>query len=233
MTSTSVAFILGYGPRVGAAVARKLASNGYHVAVASRGGSNSKTSDGFLSLKADFTSPDSIPALFRSVKDEFHAAPAVIVYNASTYTPPPVEGSVFSTPLETVVSDMNVNTLSAYVAAQQAVDGWTTLPAETKKTFIYTGNIMNVRVLPWPTMMTPGMGKSAAAYWIGLADTLYSAKGFRFFYTDERYEDGALKGGAVDADAHADFYAQLAAQEGNVPWHATFVKDKGYVGFKL
>ena len=56
----------------------------------------------------------------------------------------------------------------------------------------------------------------------------------RFFYADERYEDGSMKGAAIDGGAHADFYAQLATREGNagVPWYATFVKDKGYVGFK-
>jgi hypothetical protein len=37
---------------------------------------------------------------------------------------------------------------------------------------------------------------------------------------------------AIDADAHADFYTSLAEHKGTVPWHATFVKDKGYVQFK-
>lgn len=55
----------------------------------------------------------------------------------------------------------------------------------------------------------------------------------RFFYVDERFPDGALKGGAIDSEAHADFYVQLAAGDGGVvPWHATFVKDKGYVRFQ-
>jgi hypothetical protein len=54
----------------------------------------------------------------------------------------------------------------------------------------------------------------------------------RFFYADERYEDGKSKGSEIDGPAHGDFFAQLAKQEGNVPWHATFVKDKGYVEFK-
>ncbi|OQU97021.1 hypothetical protein CLAIMM_03026 [Cladophialophora immunda] len=233
MGSTPVAFILGYGPGIGAAVARKFANNGYKVAVASRSGSNTRTTEGFLSLKADFTKPDSIPALFTTVKNEFHAAPEVVVYNAAVRTPPPVKDSIFSTPAEAVLSDLNVNTTSPYVAAQQAVTGWATLPKEAKKTFIYTGNILNVSVVPSPAMMTLGMGKSASAYWVELADQLYSTQGFRFFYADERYDDGALKGGAIDGDAHADFYAKLAAHEGSVPWHATFVKDKGYVGFKL
>ena len=54
----------------------------------------------------------------------------------------------------------------------------------------------------------------------------------RFFYVDERYEDGKTKGNAIDGAAHGDFFAQLANHEGNVPWHATFVKGKGYVQFK-
>ncbi|EXJ69830.1 uncharacterized protein A1O5_06902 [Cladophialophora psammophila CBS 110553] len=188
---------------------------------------------GFLSLKADFSKPDSIPSLFAAVKDEFRASSSVVVYNAAGRTLPPVKESVLSTPAETVVSDLIVNTISPYVAAQQAVSGWASLPNEAKKTFIYTGNILNVCAVPSPMMMTLGMGKSASAYWIGLADNLYSTQGFRSFCADERYEDGALKGMAIDGDAHADFYAQLAAHEGNVPWHATFVEDEGYVGFKL
>ena len=54
----------------------------------------------------------------------------------------------------------------------------------------------------------------------------------RFIYTDERHADGTLKGMAIDGPAHGDFYAQLAKSTEGVPWHATFVKDKGYVSFK-
>jgi hypothetical protein len=36
---------------------------------------------------------------------------------------------------------------------------------------------------------------------------------------------------AVDGPAHAEFFAELAQGGKNVPWHATFVKDKGYVKF--
>lgn len=54
----------------------------------------------------------------------------------------------------------------------------------------------------------------------------------RFFYADERNVDGTLKGMKVDGPAHGQFYAQLAGQVETVPWHATFVKDKGYTEFK-
>ncbi len=52
-----------------------------------------------------------------------------------------------------------------------------------------------------------------------------------FFYADERNADGSQKGMQIDGDAHADFFAQLASGEKEVPWHATFVKGQGYVKF--
>ena len=172
--------ILGAGPRIGISVAQKFASDGYQVAVASRSGTGTKTTtNGFLSLKADFTQPDSIPALFEAVKAEFHTAPSTVIYNAAALTNPPDTDSVLSITSESVLLDLNVNTISPYVAAQQSIIGWETLPRETKKTFIYTGNILNLIILPVPLMLDLGMGKSASAYWIGVADTTYTAKGFR------------------------------------------------------
>ena len=54
----------------------------------------------------------------------------------------------------------------------------------------------------------------------------------RFFFADERQENGGSKAVGLDGPAHGDFFAQLATHEGDVPWQATFVKDKGYVQFK-
>ena len=179
MAANPVVFILGAGPRIGASVTEKFASNGYRVAIASRSGSGTKNAKGFLSLKADLYKPESIPALFDAVKAEFHTSPSVVVYNVGAFTNPPNKDSVFSVPAESVASDLNINTISPYVAAQQAVIGWETLAKETKKTFIYTGNITNVSIVPMPLMLDIGMGKSASAFWIGLADALHSAQGYR------------------------------------------------------
>jgi NAD(P)-dependent dehydrogenase (short-subunit alcohol dehydrogenase family) len=179
MAANPVILILGAGPRIGASVAEKFSSTGYQVAIASRSGTGAKAANGFLSLKADFTNPDSIPALFDTVKTEFHTAPSVVVYNAAALTNPPDKDSVLSISAESVAADFNVNTVSAYVAGQEAVKGWETLDKETKKTFIYTGNITNVSIVPMPLMLNLGMGKSASAFWIGVADATYSARGFR------------------------------------------------------
>ncbi|KAJ4373837.1 hypothetical protein N0V83_002576 [Neocucurbitaria cava] len=231
MASTPVALILGAGPRIGTSVASKFASAGYKIAVASRSGTGTKNANGYLALKADFTKPDSIPALFDAVKAEFDTAPSVVIYNAAALTPPPDNNSLFSVGADSFTADLNVNTVSPYVVAQHAVKEWETLPNETKKSFIYTGNILNTKVPPVPMMLTLGVGKSASAYWVGLADAAYAARGYRFFYADERLEDGKSKGQAIDGPAHGEFFAQLASHEGGVPWHATFVADKGYVKF--
>jgi hypothetical protein len=118
-------------------------------------------------------------ALFDAVKAEFHTFPSVIVYNAAAFTSPPDKTAIFSISAESVASDLNVNTITPYVAAQQAVKGWKTLPEETRKAFIYTGNIMNVSTVPMPPMVDLGMGKSASAFWIGVVDVTYSDRGFR------------------------------------------------------
>jgi NAD(P)-dependent dehydrogenase (short-subunit alcohol dehydrogenase family) len=254
MTANRVILILGSGPKVGASVAANFASNGYKVAVASRSGTGSKTAEGYLSLKADLFTPASVPPLFAAIQAEFHTAPSVVVYNAAALTVPPVADSLFSVPAEKFDADLNINSITPYVAAQQAVGGWASLPNETPKTFIYTGNILNRTILPRAVFLTAGAGKSAAAYWVGLADTLYGADGYRqvdsmagipnllflthltsrFFYADERHPDGAPRLDGSDGEAHAEFFAQLASHEESkdVPWEATFVKGKGYVSFK-
>uniref|UniRef100_A0A8H7NQS9 Uncharacterized protein n=1 Tax=Bionectria ochroleuca TaxID=29856 RepID=A0A8H7NQS9_BIOOC len=210
MAANSVVLILGAGPRVGTSVATAFASASY---------------------KVDLAEPESIPGLFDAVEREFNTAPNVVVYNGAALTPPPKEDSLLSVPHEALASDLNTNTVSPYVAAQEAIKGWETLPKEVNKTFIYTGNKSNVSLMPMPITMTLGVGKSASAYWIGLADTMYSTKGYRFFYADQRNEDGSPAGFGLDGPAHGDFYTQLT-KDGNVPWHATFVKGKGYVEFK-
>lgn len=51
-----------------------------------------------------------------------------------------------STPIEGVQKDLAINTVSAYAAAQAAVESFDKLPCDVKKTFIYTGNTSNTAV---------------------------------------------------------------------------------------
>jgi NAD(P)-dependent dehydrogenase (short-subunit alcohol dehydrogenase family) len=182
-SSKPIALILGAGPRVGLAITHSLSSLGYSIATASRSGTNTLSpSTGILSLSADFSTPSCIPSLFTRVVETFGSSPSVIVWNAAALTPPPVSGSLFSVPVEAFEKDLNINTISAYVAAQEAVKGWESMKEEEegRKVFIYTGNILNRQILPVPMMLTLGVGKSASAHWVGLADVLYKGKGWRY-----------------------------------------------------
>lgn len=184
MSPKPLALILGAGSNNGAALTTTFLSLGYQIALASRSGTNpspSSSSKDILSLQADFSSPSSIPSLFSRIRSELHTSPSVVVYNAAALTPPPDKDSVLSLPVDQFVKDLNVNSVSPYVAAQEAVRGWEELGEVqgVNKTFIYTGNKLNETILPVGDLITLGVGKNASAYWIGLADELYKSKGYR------------------------------------------------------
>lgn len=63
------------------------------------------------------------------------------------------------------------------ISAQQAVLAFRQLPASASKTFIFTGNILNLKTVPG--MMTFGMGKTATAHAIEYAATAYKGEGFK------------------------------------------------------
>lgn len=94
--------------------------------------------------------------------------------SAVTFTPP---NDPFALPLAAFKRDVNINITSAFVAAQQAAFGFAQLPASTSRTFIYTGNILNVTILP--SFLDAGMGKSAGAHMIWAASAAYKDRGFK------------------------------------------------------
>lgn len=74
-----VLFILGGGPRIGHAVAKKFLSQGYKVAIGRR--NTEKTDvDGALPVHVDVTKPETIEAAFREVESKL-GVPSAVVYN--------------------------------------------------------------------------------------------------------------------------------------------------------
>lgn len=179
MTTSNVVLILGAGARVGAAVAKSFAEAGYKVAVASRRGTGALTPEGYLSLQADLSNPASVPPLFDAVKTEFKTFPSTVVYNAAAMSKPAEDGAPLSVPAASLASDLNTNSISPYVAAQVALKEWKTLPKDSEKTFIYTGNQAIDVIAPVPMMMTLSVGKRASSAWIGHADLAHSKEGYR------------------------------------------------------
>jgi hypothetical protein len=73
---------------------------------------------------------------------------------------------------------LNINTTSAFVAAQQAVLAFEQLPASASKTFIFTGNVLNTTILA--PLMLGGVGKSATSHMIQSAAAAYADKGYKY-----------------------------------------------------
>ena len=76
--------------------------------------------------------------------------------------------------------DLNINTTSAFVAAQQAALGFEQLPDSASKTFIYTGNALNTTTMA--PLMDLGVGKSATAHVIQSAAAAYADRGFKYAF---------------------------------------------------
>jgi hypothetical protein len=70
-----------------------------------------------------------------------------------------------------------VNTTSVYAAAKEAVAGFEKLPADATKTFIYTGNRLNLG--PIPVLFDLGVGKAATAHMIQTWSMVLSQKGYK------------------------------------------------------
>ncbi|KAI4160575.1 MAG: hypothetical protein LQ342_005596 [Letrouitia transgressa] len=229
MSSTSpVILILGSGANIGQHVARTFATKGYKVALASRSLKEEESTSDQLKISSDLSDPDSVSGVFSKVKASL-GLPSVVIYNAAAVTPNDAKHPL-SLPLTDFNRDLNINTVSTFVAAQQAVLGFEQLPDSASKTFIYTGNILNTATII-PPLMDLGVGKSATAHIIQSAAQAYADRGFKFYYGDERKADGSPPYSDLSGEAHAEFYLQLAEGKSQGPWQQTFVKNIGYKQF--
>lgn len=219
--------LLGSGSNIGQAVANKFEAAGYRVAIAARSIEERHDSTERWSYKIDLNKPDTVADLFVKVSKDI-GIPSVVIYNAYSLVLP--SGThPFSISVKDFEVSLNVNTVSAYAAAKHAVDGFDKLPKSTLKSFIFTGNILNIS--PIPRLLALGVGKSASAHVIESAARAYAEKRYHFYYADERKEDGSPVGDAISGQAHADFFVELAGKAEQGPWLSTFVRDKGYVKF--
>lgn len=193
--SPKVALIFGYGPRVGEDVAKTFESKGYSIAVVSRSKQPDDLVKNYLALQADLADPSTIETTFKTVTEKL-GHPTAVVYNglfnvshvafiAKTDHHHNVAAGMAamfdkskSAPSEIAAlqADFNVNTLSAYVAARLTVDSANAL-GSGPGTFIYTGNKLNLIVVP--PLLSPGMGKAGAAHMINYLAEEYKDEGHK------------------------------------------------------
>lgn len=84
--SKPVAFILGYGPNLGQAIARKFKEGGFNVAVSSRRvDETTSKEEGYLGVQADFGNIDSIRSAFDRVEKEL-GPPAAVIYTGESWS---------------------------------------------------------------------------------------------------------------------------------------------------
>jgi NAD(P)-dependent dehydrogenase (short-subunit alcohol dehydrogenase family) len=179
MSASKAVLVLGAGKNIGQALAAHFSKAGYKVALLSRSATPGlDPSSGVLSLKADLGIPATISSAFASVKGEFGVFPKVVVFNAASNAFPPDENDVFSIGAEAFASATRLAIESGWVAASEAAKGWEADGIEGGR-FIYTGNMLNATVLPVPGLVTLGVGKAGAAYWVQVADLQYRPKGHR------------------------------------------------------
>ncbi|KAF7953224.1 hypothetical protein EAE96_006438 [Botrytis aclada] len=225
-----VLLFLGAGRNVGASSVELFKSKEYKVASVARTIKDRVEMHSDLCLTADFSDPNSIKSIFERVEKEL-GAPNVVVYNPYSWSMGPDPTNPVSAPLEDFQKDLAINTVSAYAAAQAAVDGFKKLPRTVKKSFIYTGNNGNTFIIPHFLLL--GIGKSSAWYLMQtmVATPQFAAEGYRFYFVDERTPEGKAMH-HISGPGHAEFFLQLAEQDKQGEPLATFVREKGYVRFE-
>ena len=196
MPSTSpVVLILGAGPNIGKALARTFAAGGYKVALAARSLKETDSTDTQLNITSDFSKTADIVNAFAKVKRAFDIS-SVVIYNCSANTFTPADDPL-AIPFADFRAERTINIDSAFVAAQQAVLGFEKLPSSAARTFIYTGNVTNVAILP--KMLSSGVGKSGAAHMIWAASAGYKDRGYKYLAAVSPLElDCALKANDVE-----------------------------------
>ncbi|KAI9159072.1 hypothetical protein HJFPF1_07080 [Paramyrothecium foliicola] len=216
--SHKVALIFGVGPNIGQSVAKALKAKGYKIALASRSLKSEDSAEDELHIPTDASSTEAIEKAFGKVQAAF----------ACAYTPNnPTD--LFEVPVDVLKKSTAVNLFSSYAAAQQAVRGWETLSDPINATFIFTGNCQNV--IPITALMDLGPGKAGSASFIQAAAESYKDKGYKFYYADERLEDGTPMFTGLSGKGHAKHYVELTEDPQQRPWLQTFTTGIGYKTF--
>jgi NAD(P)-dependent dehydrogenase (short-subunit alcohol dehydrogenase family) len=150
--------LIGAGPGVGAAVARRFGRGGFRATLIARGGSLDAVAAGLREegmnvsqLVSDIEDLDGYRAILRTLY-EAPDAPAVLVYNASLLAP---DGILTST-VEHLREAYDIDVIGAVVAAQIAAP---VLRAAGSGTIFFTGG--GFADYPVPAFATISLGKAA------------------------------------------------------------------------
>ena len=143
MNDTAV--IVGAGPGLGSALARRFARAGMKVAVARRNAGKlasllSELGDSARAYACDATDEVAVRQLFASVTTDF-GSPALVVFNAGAF----VRKGVLDTSVEEFERCWRVGCLGGFLVGREAARAMLTHNAEHKGTIIFTGATASLR----------------------------------------------------------------------------------------
>jgi len=227
-----VAFIVGFGPGIGTAVAKKFRREGFTVGVASRSvrrTPDDAEADGYdYGIRLDMEKPEDVGHAFAEVEDQLGAPPSVVVYNVAAFAMAPGgRADPLSLPFKDFAHGTSVTGVNAFEVAKHANLGFDKIAKaalDAPRAFIATGN-----ALPWvlaPQALGLSAGKRVLANIVEASASAYGASGKRFYFAAEV----STKGTAVnppDPASHAEVFWRLYQRQEQGSWDVRFVKGGG------
>jgi NAD(P)-dependent dehydrogenase (short-subunit alcohol dehydrogenase family) len=197
------AVIVGAGPGIGAAVARRFARAGFSVGLIARSETTVKAvADGIigdvLPLTADSTDEAGLRAALDRVVQEY-GVPDVVVYNAALIQPDAIGDLTAQQHLDAwAVNVVGAITTAAHVVPAMAERG--------SGTFIITGGMPE----PKRAYVSLSLGKAGVRTLVTLLDQQYGASGIHA--ASVTVSDAVVPGTAYDPDLIAEHYWRLHTQ---------------------
>ncbi|KAH9479727.1 Diacetyl reductase [(S)-acetoin forming] [Psilocybe cubensis] len=225
--SKLVAFILGAGTHVGAAVAAKLHKNGYQVALGSRNPKQEGSDGTYFNVKLDVQSRESIESAFDTVVKNLGPV-NVVVYNAASRVGPTDPNEFLSVPIEAYQDAASIG-VGGFIAAHKALASFRSeVHKENPKVFIVTGNLLPFEQYNPPGFFTLGAQKALLSRFVATASQSYQNENIQFYYATQSSETGTHPGPenfAKGAQAHADVYWKLINNKKQGDWNHQFTLD--------
>ncbi|KAG8901139.1 hypothetical protein FRB99_005511 [Tulasnella sp. 403] len=221
--SRPVLFILGYGPNIGVAVAKRFKQEGFSIAVAARNiDKNAVAALGYYGIQLDLTDASEIARGFEELENTLGPA-SVVVYNTCEVTPAPGGTSdPFSIAFDMFVQSATATGLNAYQAARLANLGFDKLGPNQSRAFIATGNLFPR--IDSPQLVGASVGKRILANIVEAAASAYGHAGKRFYYAGEVTNDGGPQVPPT-GEAHAHMFWDIFQRETQGPWEVPFLRS--------
>lgn len=156
---SGICVIVGAGPGVGLAVARRFAREGFRIILLAR---RAEALDGYVAamrqegfdvygFATNAADESSLMQVFDQVKAQF-GGPEVLVYNAAALS----DGNPSALDAERLVEDLRVNVVGALICARQVIPA---MRAQQRGTILLTGG--GLALYPMPQYTSLSIGKAA------------------------------------------------------------------------